>query len=191
MHTTSVPPPPRGAVVPPRAAWDLPKRPNMLSRLASPPRGPCRRLSALLPLPPNKPLTRTAKAEAAGSSCARPTRSGTCSSAASTWFPRAAALAGMVYPNSAARSASRRRARERAAGRRRAAIHEARGAEARAARAPRDCVTPNARTPLPDARREAAAEADAAAAAAAARVPARSGPTSAAAAAARASARAF
>ena len=105
----------------------------LLSRLARRARAvPCRRLSAPPPLPPNKPLTRTAKVEAAGSELRQADPIGNLlfgGKHLSIPF-LLAALAGMVYLNSGReeRLAAEARVERAAQDERRAAIHEAREA---------------------------------------------------------------
>ena len=172
----------------------------LLSRLARRARAvPCRRLSAPPPLPPNKPLTRTAKVEAAGSELRQADPIGNLlfgGKHLSIPF-LLAALAGMVYLNSGReeRLAAEARVERAAQDERRAAIHEAREARearARARRTPRDRVTPNARTLSPRRRRAArrprTRRRGSRASGSSSRTGASSGPTSAAAVAARASA---
>ena len=148
----------------------------LLSRLARRARAvPCRRLSAPPPLPPNKPLTRTAKVEAAGSELRQADPIGNLlfgGKHLSIPF-LLAALAGMVYLNSGReeRLAAEARVERAAQDERRAAIHEVwrGGARARGAGlslSPRadSRAVPGAGAPRGGRRRTDAARAEAAAA---------------------------
>ena len=138
----------------------------LLSRLARRARAvPCRRLSAPPPLPPNKPLTRTAKVEAAGSELRQADPIGNLlfgGKHLSIPF-LLAALAGMVYLNSGReeRLAAEARVERAAQDERRAAIHEVwrGGARARAAPLPPSRRALTLSLSPAQARREAAADA--------------------------------